>query len=88
VATTDSGSSWSTQTIPSGTSLLHGIACPSAVTCYAVGEGTDAVGGLILEAHLFRSLRPRFRAGHCVTRIQSRCPPAGHRSQRLEVGEG
>jgi photosystem II stability/assembly factor-like uncharacterized protein len=46
---TDSGTTWSTQSVPSVTGDLDGIACPSATTCYAVGEGTDGVGGLVLK---------------------------------------
>jgi hypothetical protein len=47
-ATTNSGSTWSTQTVPSGTLSLFGVACTSASTCYAVGEHSSNSGGIIL----------------------------------------
>ena len=48
-ATANSGSTWTTQIVPSGTNYLNAIACPSTTTCYAVGENK-------LE---FRSHNPR-----------------------------
>ena len=48
LATTNSGSTWSAQTVPSGTSYLTAIACPSTTTCYAVGENSSYDGGTIL----------------------------------------
>lgn len=50
VATTDSGATWSTETVPSGIGFLNGIACPSTNPCYAVGQGTGYIGALILES--------------------------------------
>jgi hypothetical protein len=52
VATSDGGSSWTSQTIPSGTGELNGIACPSSSNCYAVGNGNSPPNGgaLILAA--------------------------------------
>src|ERR1017187_314861 len=47
-ATANSGSTWTTQTVPSGTSYLNAIACPSTTTCYAVGENNSNSGAIIL----------------------------------------
>jgi photosystem II stability/assembly factor-like uncharacterized protein len=46
---TDRGANWINQTVPPETGDLDGIACPSATTCYAVGEGREGVGGLVLK---------------------------------------
>jgi photosystem II stability/assembly factor-like uncharacterized protein len=47
--TTDLGDTWSTEPLPSGTGQLNSVTCPLPTTCYAVGEGTGYVGGLILK---------------------------------------
>ena len=47
-ATANSGSTWTTQTVPSGTSYLNAIACPSTTTCYAVGQNNSNAVGVIL----------------------------------------
>jgi photosystem II stability/assembly factor-like uncharacterized protein len=52
LASGDSGMTWSSQAVPPATGDLTSISCPSATTCYAVGEGTGDVGGLILKASL------------------------------------
>jgi hypothetical protein len=44
LGTTNSGSTWSTQTLPSGTAELTGIACPSTSACYAVRAGAGSLG--------------------------------------------
>jgi hypothetical protein len=46
-ATTNSGSTWSTQTVPSGTADLLGVACSSTAACYAVGDDSSLVEGII-----------------------------------------
>jgi photosystem II stability/assembly factor-like uncharacterized protein len=38
--TTDGGSSWTTETVPSGTLYLNSISCVAPSTCYAAGETT------------------------------------------------
>jgi photosystem II stability/assembly factor-like uncharacterized protein len=50
LASSDFGATWSSQTVPAGTGGLTSVSCPSTTTCYAVGEGTGDVGGLILKA--------------------------------------
>jgi hypothetical protein len=52
LATTNSGSTWTAQTVPAGTGYLFDATCPSTAACYAVGSGTGAVGGLILSSLL------------------------------------
>ena len=37
VATTDAGTTWTPQTVPSGVGVLLRIACPSTSDCFAVG---------------------------------------------------
>jgi photosystem II stability/assembly factor-like uncharacterized protein len=50
LSSSDLGIQWSSQTVPPMTGDLDSITCPSATTCFAVGEGTGGVGGLILKA--------------------------------------
>jgi len=52
LATTDLGITWSTQTVPPDTGILTVVICPSPTTCYAAGQGTGDIGGLILKASL------------------------------------
>jgi photosystem II stability/assembly factor-like uncharacterized protein len=49
LATTDSGTTWTTETVPSGTALLYGIACTSTTTCYAVGAIVISHGSLSFD---------------------------------------
>lgn len=51
IASSNSGATWISQAVPAATGGLTSISCPSASTCYAVGEGTGDVGGLILKAN-------------------------------------
>lgn len=44
------GTTWSSQTVPPATGGLTSVSCPSGTTCFAVGEGSGDVGGLILKA--------------------------------------
>ena len=48
LATSNSGTTWTSQSVPSGTNVLNGIACPSVTTCYAVG-GYNSVSYGIAE---------------------------------------
>ena len=48
LTTNDLGAERSNQTVPALTGGLDSVACPSATTCFAVGQGTGDVGGLIL----------------------------------------
>ncbi|MHB8289608.1 MAG: hypothetical protein ACYDEY_10300 [Acidimicrobiales bacterium] len=48
LATSNSGTTWTSQSVPSGTSDLIAVACPSVTTCYAVGQNSSG-GGLILS---------------------------------------
>ena len=50
LASSDSGMTWSSQTVPPAIGGLTSVSCPSTTTCYAVGEGKGDVGGLILKA--------------------------------------
>ncbi len=50
LSSSDLGIQWSSQSVPPMTGDLTSITCPSATTCFAVGEGTGGVGGLILKA--------------------------------------
>ncbi len=45
VVTTDSGSSWNDQIVPSGTSFLSSIVCPSTTVCFAEGSANRHTGG-------------------------------------------
>ena len=47
IATTDGGTTWRGQTIPSGVAYLRGVACPSTSGCTAVGSG-PAGSGLVV----------------------------------------
>jgi hypothetical protein len=47
-ATTDGGTTWSSQTEPSASYQLLGDTCLSATTCEAVGLNTSKVGGIIV----------------------------------------
>lgn len=47
LVTTNSGTTWSAQTIPGATSL-NGLACPSTTDCFAVGHGIT--GGVIVNS--------------------------------------
>jgi photosystem II stability/assembly factor-like uncharacterized protein len=49
LSSSDLGGQWSSQTVPPMTGDLTSITCPSATTCFAVGQGTGDVGGLILK---------------------------------------
>ena len=59
--TTDLGATWSEQTVSPETGIVASIACPSATICFAVGQGTDDVGGLILRAGTLERQNPCFR---------------------------
>ena len=48
LATSNSGTTWTSQSVPSGSSDLIAVACPSVTTCYAVGQNSSG-GGLILS---------------------------------------
>jgi len=49
LSSSDLGIEWSNQAIPAVTGELSSISCPSATTCFAVGEGLGDVGALILK---------------------------------------
>jgi hypothetical protein len=44
------GGEWSAQTVPTVTGAISAISCPSQTICYAVGQGSGNVGGLVLKA--------------------------------------
>jgi photosystem II stability/assembly factor-like uncharacterized protein len=50
LTTTNLGSTWSVQTVPPETGPISTVTCPSESVCYAVGNGTGDIGGLILKA--------------------------------------
>ena len=45
LATTDGGTTWSPQAVPTGIAGLQGIACPTTSTCFAVGTDTVEADG-------------------------------------------
>ncbi|MHB8263301.1 MAG: IPT/TIG domain-containing protein [Acidimicrobiales bacterium] len=47
IATTNGGSTWSTENIPAGVGGLSGISCPSAATCYVAGYSNSG-GGIVI----------------------------------------
>ncbi len=47
VRSTDGGTTWASQPLPSGITALHGAACPTPSRCYAVGY--NPIGGLVLR---------------------------------------
>jgi hypothetical protein len=49
VVTTDSGSDWSNQIIPSGANFYSSAACPSTTLCFAEGSATGTRGLLLLK---------------------------------------
>jgi photosystem II stability/assembly factor-like uncharacterized protein len=48
--TSSLGETWVAQTVPTATGAVSAVACVSQTICYAVGQGTGAIGGLILRA--------------------------------------
>jgi hypothetical protein len=49
VATTDAGTTWTSQTTPSGVANLNGASCGSTSVCEAVGlNQNDPAGGTII----------------------------------------
>ena len=48
LATTDGGTTWTSQSVPSGVTGLSGVACSSADSCFAVGSDSDLGTGVIL----------------------------------------
>ena len=44
LATTNSGASWSEESLPQGTGQLSGISCPSTSVCFASGAQTSGTG--------------------------------------------
>ena len=47
LTTTDGGTTWTQQTIPSGVGAFYGVACPSTSDCVAVGR-TPSYNGVVL----------------------------------------
>ena len=51
LSTTDSGTSWSQELIPSNTNIAYPIVCPSSTKCFAYGSLNDLLlGGVILSS--------------------------------------
>ena len=48
LATTDSGTTWTNQTLPAGITYVNRVACPSTTDCYVVADGPS--GGAILKS--------------------------------------
>jgi photosystem II stability/assembly factor-like uncharacterized protein len=49
LGTADGGSTWNSQSVPSGIAALSDVACPETVTCFASGRGQGAVGAMVLS---------------------------------------
>lgn len=43
------GKTWNTETVPDSTAGMSSVACPTPVVCYAAGQGTGGIGGLVLK---------------------------------------
>ena len=50
LSTSNLGETWSAETAPTETGAISAVTCPSQTICYAVGQGTGNIGGLILKA--------------------------------------
>jgi photosystem II stability/assembly factor-like uncharacterized protein len=46
--TADGGSTWNSQSVPSGIDTLPGVTCPTTLTCFASGRAVGAVGAVVL----------------------------------------
>jgi hypothetical protein len=48
LATTDGGTTWMSESVPSSVTQIAGVTCAGAATCFAVGSGSGSDGGMIL----------------------------------------
>jgi photosystem II stability/assembly factor-like uncharacterized protein len=51
LATDNFGRTWVHQTVPSIAGILNGIACPTPLSCLAVGGGLGGVGAVVLSGN-------------------------------------